>query len=243
MTQHFVEFPGSLGTLRGVWHMPVSATPVPAVILLHGFTGTKAEHQFLFVETARRLTVEGIAVLRADFYGSGDSDGVFSDMTLFTERDDAQRMFTFAAAQPGIDAARVGVLGYSMGGTVSALLTAKEPRIRALVTWAPPLTMSIADMLRLMPQPAVGGLKIGDGFIRSCHEAKTLDALSGFDRPTVVLYGSEDQSVKLSDAAAFADKVSGRLSVIEGADHHFNSVEWRETLISASVRHFVDLLL
>ncbi len=253
MSQRFVEFPGDLGTLRGVWDEQDSASVstqisaparmFPAVILLHGFTGSHTESQFLFVETARRLAKAGIAALRADFYGSGDSDGSFQDMTIPTELADARRMFAFAAMQAGVDPTRVGVLGYSLGGCIAGLLAGSEPRLGALVLWAPAATLNMSTWLDAQPQPpAVGGLVLNSAFAQSCREAKPLQALAGFDRPTLVLHGDQDGTVPLADGAAFADKVGGRLQVIEGADHGFSHPEWREALIGATIGHFADTL-
>ena len=247
-TQRFVEFPGDLGTLRGVWHHPDSgAARVPAVMLLHGFTGSATEHQFLFVETARRLAAAGIAALRADFYGSGNSDGRFSEMTVETEVADARHMFAFMAAQTGVDTAQLGVLGYSLGGCVAGLFVGgtlgTEPHVQSLCLWAPVAHLRMATWIEAQAPPAhIGGLELNAGFAQSCRNANPVEALAGFDRPTLVLHGDQDSSVPLADGAQFADKVGGRLHVIEGADHNYNDPTWREAVIGATVQHFTETL-
>jgi len=60
--------------LAGVMHIPeIRRKSYPAVVMFHGFTGNKCESHFIFTKTARRLVLRGIAVLRFDFMGSGDS--------------------------------------------------------------------------------------------------------------------------------------------------------------------------
>ncbi|RPI95812.1 MAG: alpha/beta fold hydrolase, partial [Chloroflexi bacterium] len=111
-----IEFQGPLGTLRGMLHRPAAAGPSPVVLLLHGFTGQHIEDQRLFVQFARCLADGGYAVLRFDFYGSGDSDGEFDQFTMRSEVADAVTALDWLAAQPGLDIKRIGVVGLSMGG-------------------------------------------------------------------------------------------------------------------------------
>src|SRR2546426_5960176 len=51
----------------------------PGVVLFHGFTGDRMESHWLFVKCSRALALAGIASLRFDFYGSGESEGEFSE--------------------------------------------------------------------------------------------------------------------------------------------------------------------
>ena len=96
----------------GMLHAPDGAEGLsPAVVMFHGFTGTKVEPHRLFVKTARRLAEEGFYVLRFDFRGSGDSEGEFREMTLEGEISDAKASLDFILSQPGVDRGRIGVIG------------------------------------------------------------------------------------------------------------------------------------
>ncbi len=241
----YVEIAGELGTLRGFWHPPqgTAGKPAPAVVLLHGLTGSHVENGFLFVGAARRLAAAGIAALRVDFYGSGDSDGDFVDMTAWTELSDARRIFDFAASQPEVDPKRIGVLGFSMGGGVAALLAGVEPRIRSMVAWAPSLDPRLADLLMSMPSPPYyGGLELGQGFIQSLREVKPLEGLAKFNGPVLALHGDKDETVSFGSGALFAEKTGGRLQLIENANHTFDHPAWRAELFDATVKHFAETL-
>lgn len=241
----YVEVAGEFGTLRGFWHSPqgTAGKPAPAVVLLHGLTGSQTSDGFILVGMARRLAAAGIAALRVDFYGSGNSDGNFVEMTAWTELSDARRIFDFAASQPGIDPKRVGVLGFSMGGGVVALLAGVEPRIRSMVAWAPSLDPRLADLLTsILSPPFYGGLELGQGFIQSLREVKPVEALAKFNGPVLVLHGDKDETVSLGSGALFAEKTGGRLQVIENANHTFDHPAWRAELFDATVKHFAETL-
>ena len=124
-------------TLRGCC-TSIILGKVPVVCIFHGFTGTKVEPHFIFVKLSRRLEKAGIASLRFDFGGSGESDGDFEDMTILTELEDAKAILDYAKSLPFADAERIGVVGLSMGGTVASLLAGERKEdVAALCLWAP----------------------------------------------------------------------------------------------------------
>ncbi len=81
----------------GILHLPDGRTKVPGVLLLHGFTGHKAEIHRMLVKLARKLAAHGIGCLRFDFRGCGDSAGEFEEMTLRTKLCDATVALKFLA--------------------------------------------------------------------------------------------------------------------------------------------------
>src|SRR5690242_9112874 len=96
-------------TLRGVLHQPAEGVPgpAPAVVFFHGFTGNRMESHWMFVRCSRALAEAGVASLRFDFYGSGESDGEFRQMTLTGEIADGRAAVAFLRKQNGIDPQRV----------------------------------------------------------------------------------------------------------------------------------------
>lgn len=120
----------------GMLHLPEVPGPVPAVAIYHGFTGTKIEPHRIFVKMARALNALGIAAVRFDFRGSGDSEGDFADMTVTGEISDAVKILDFLAGLPEVDASRLGILGLSMGGAVAATVAGIDERVKSLTLWS-----------------------------------------------------------------------------------------------------------
>jgi ABC-2 type transport system ATP-binding protein len=112
---------------------------VPAVLLAHGFGGTKQSVR----DDAESLAERGYAVLTWTARGFGASGGQIHLDSPDHEVRDAARLLDWLAARPEVrtDAAgdpRVGVVGGSYGGALALLLAAQDPRVDAIVpgiTW------------------------------------------------------------------------------------------------------------
>src|SRR5271154_567915 len=122
----------------GMLHLPEGKGKFPAVLILHGFTGTRIEPHRMFVKLSRALVEHGIASLRFDFRGSGDSAGDFEEMTIRSEVADSLEAIKFLARHKSINSRRLALIGFSMGGAVAAHVLAREKhRIKSLVLLAP----------------------------------------------------------------------------------------------------------
>lgn len=230
-----VEIAGPLGILRGILHRPDGMEAAPAVILLHGFTGQHIEQDRLFVQAARTLAGIGFAALRVDFYGSGDSDGDFEEFSVQTELDDAVVLLDWISAQPGIDPARIGVLGLSLGGCVAALLAGQDPRVRALVLWNAVSIPSLHfdEIAQEGPDTyIVGGQRVSAQFLDTFYALDIAGALRPYAGPALIVRGTGDDVVPLPETEALQAVLGARgdLALIEGADHTFQDPIWRENV-------------
>ncbi|PYV05908.1 MAG: alpha/beta hydrolase, partial [Acidobacteria bacterium] len=131
----------------------------PGVVLFHGFTGDRMESHWLFVKCSRALALAGIASLRFDFYGSGESEGEFSEVTLQGEIADARVAIEFFRRQKGINPERTGLLGLSLGGTIAASV-AGPARAAALALWS---ALAHPAELRELAETAASPIPDGDG--------------------------------------------------------------------------------
>lgn len=120
----------------GILHLPKNKTQVPAVLICHGFAGNKSGRHRLYVVLAEKLAELGIATLRIDFRGSGDSEGDFDQMTIASEISDALCALNFLKTHSVIDPNRLGILGNSFGGVIATQVAAKDSSIKSLVLLA-----------------------------------------------------------------------------------------------------------
>jgi ABC-2 type transport system ATP-binding protein len=129
-------------TLDTRLYLPASATraqPGPAVLLAHGFGGTKES----VATSAQELAGQGYVVQTWSARGFGRSGGEISLNDPAFEVTDARRLLDRLAAMPEVakDATgdpRVGVVGGSYGGGLALLLAAYDDRVDAVVpqiTW------------------------------------------------------------------------------------------------------------
>ena len=117
-------------TLAGTYTVPADMGPFPAVVLLTGSgpedrNETYQGHQ-PFAVLADYLTRQGIAVLRFDDRGVGQSGGTLQGTTSADYTTDAQAALAWLRAQPGIRKNQVGLIGHSQGGT-AAIGAAGQP--------------------------------------------------------------------------------------------------------------------
>lgn len=237
MAEHLIAFDGPLGKLRGVLHIPDRDGHVPGIVLLHGFTGQHIEDQRLFVQAGRYLAEAGYAVLRMDFYGSGNSDGAFDEMTVHSEVDDAIAMLDWFCAQPGIDPDRFAVIGLSLGGAITALLAAFDRRVKAAVFWnavAEP-RLHFGEIARDGPHAGVtGGMRVSPAFLETFYAMDVIGAVQRYGGPGLVIRGTADDVVPAQEADALAAALGerGTLRMIEDADHTFQHPAWRADLFA-----------
>jgi alpha/beta superfamily hydrolase len=121
----------------GVLHHPLASHKVPVVLTCHGFAGTKIGKYRIYVNLAEQLAKVGIATLRIDFRGSGESEGLFSDMTINSEVSDVLKSLDFLRHHHQIDMNRIGILGNSFGSVISVLAANRDHLIKSMVLLAP----------------------------------------------------------------------------------------------------------
>jgi hypothetical protein len=142
--QELVKFdsPGAGAQLAGTLTLPPGKGPFPAVVLIsgsgpNGRNETVMGHQ-IFLVLADHLTRSGLAVLRYDKRGVGQSGGDYLHATTRDFALDAEAATAWLRARPEIDPLEVGLVGHSEGGLVAPLVAASDPRIAFMVLLAAP---------------------------------------------------------------------------------------------------------
>ena len=109
----------------------------PLVLMLHGFGSNKDEVGNLFKNIAFNLAEKEISSLRIDFSGFGESEKRSLDTTINSLLEDATKAFEYLMTLPSIENKPIGVLGFSLGGAIGILLSAKQQeKIKALALWS-----------------------------------------------------------------------------------------------------------
>jgi dienelactone hydrolase len=248
----------------------------PAVVVVHGFKGFK--DWGMFPPFAERLARGGVTAVSPNLSGSGvDDAGSFSlpdrfgHNTFSAELADVDRVVgALAAGELGVaPPSRIGLVGHSRGGGVAVLQTARDPRVRALVTWS-----AISSVERWSPQEQSAWRERGvkeivnartgerlplfpdvlDDIAR--HANDRLDILAAATRvrvPWLIVHGAEDESVSPLEGealrAAGAPAGSAFLEV-PGPWHTFGAVHpWRggtpelDRVVDASLAHLSAALV
>jgi len=119
---------------------PVGEGPFPAVVLVSGSGAQNRDEEYLghkpFLLIADHLTRNGIAVLRYDDRGFGESTGSRISATTEDYMEDALCAFEYLSKRPDIDKKRVGIIGHSEGGTISFMAAARNKEIAFIISLA-----------------------------------------------------------------------------------------------------------
>jgi dipeptidyl aminopeptidase/acylaminoacyl peptidase len=100
---------------------------MPAIIICHGVGANRSD----FTELAVSLSKRGYAVLVFDFRAHGESGGSRTSLG-YHEQKDIIAALGFLKAQPDIDGKRLGIYGFSMGGSAAILAAAQTAEFRAV---------------------------------------------------------------------------------------------------------------
>jgi len=238
----------------------------PLVVIAHGFGGSRNETG-AFITVAQELAERGVASIRMDFPGSGDSTESFANNNLSNMLKDMQASRNYAVAQPQVDRDRVGLFGWSMGGRLVILAAAQDDSYKAIATWAPAATNGNDSMVNSfggreayddykaravrdgsVPFATFWGLELELGlkFFTDMEQSMALDAARDFEGPLLVLYGDLDDVVlpEVSEALIKGAVSSSEVvrHVVKGADHGLGVFSDEPALTQEAVSTTVEFL-
>lgn len=253
-----VVFDGSRGKLFGVIHIPEEKIS-PGVILFHGFTGNKSESHFIFTKLARRLCKEGICVLRFDFYGSGDSEGNFEEMTLETEMNDGEKAIQFLKTFEFIDKEKIGLCGLSMGAVTATYVASKFNEVKGLCLWSPLafpkiiknkiLTKKIRNKIEKYGKCYIPGMGhyIGKGFLTSLDNICMEKFAEKYRWNVFIIHTKDDASLDLKNALFYFEKFhknacNMKMLILDKGGHVFTSEESENIVLEETTKFFKECL-
>lgn len=227
-------------SLRG-WYVP--SRNHAAVVVMHGFAENRT--QMLFESEA--LARAGYGVLLFDSRGHGESDG---DLVTWgdREREDLRAAVDFLSARADVDPSRLGVLGFSMGGTTALLEALEDPRLKAVAA-AGAYPSLVADTRYsygkwgpLSVQPVLWTMRLSGVDVDAVDPMAHLCDLKG--RPLLLINGDVDEYAPafLQDALFQAACEPKEYWVVKGA-HHGEYAKRAPEEYARRLRDFFDTAL
>lgn len=145
--------------LAGTITKPKGAGPFPAIVLISGSGPQNRDGEIFghkpFWVIADYMTKKGIAVLRYDERGVGESTGDFNLATSEDLKNDASLAISHLKKFPFVNQLKVGAMGHSEGGMIGWMLGADGSNLNFLVTLAAPvvpidelMTQQTEDVMR-----------------------------------------------------------------------------------------------
>ena len=136
MTEYKVNFECGNLILEGSLSLPEIPAPWAGALLCHPHSlyGGNMDNNVIQA-VSRALVAQGLAALCFNFRGVGGSQGFFGEG--IGEEEDAHAALSFLCGYEGIDAQRIGILGYSFGGMVALSAGVQSDRVQALVGISP----------------------------------------------------------------------------------------------------------
>lgn len=133
-----IEITGTRGNIPATIQLPAKSArgeELPLVVLCHGFTGNR-QGDGHFAPLAEDLAAHGIATVRLDFAGCGDSTEPYANYTLANMAADVDSVIGYMQATYGTG--KTALVGHSMGGRLASLYPQLgQYPVTALALWSP----------------------------------------------------------------------------------------------------------
>lgn len=216
--------------------IPAGEGPFPAVVILPG-TGNDRKAFGLFTMLAAELAERGIASIAIDFMGLGESTAEHIYFSYSSCNIDAKAAADYMAGLDIIDGEKIGVLGWSQGGTNAMMAAAAYPEtFKAVVTWAGAIRLGgLFEDYKASYEAAktVGyaeekfywrsSLNVGVRWFDDLEATDELAVMATIQAPLFALNGTADAMVSPKTMIEICKTVPNAIPwVIEGADHTMN---------------------
>ena len=239
-----ITIDGAVGKLSAVIQKP-EGDKMPMVMILHGFTGNKNEK--LLRTLADALEAKGVASIRFDFNGHGESEGDFVNMTVLNEIEDAKQVYEYVRDLHYVES--VSVAGHSQGGVVTSMLAGElgAENIKKVVLFAPAAVLR-DDAIRGSVMGAAydagnppesvkifGRYDLGREYMVTAQTLPIYETAWKFTGPACMIHGTADRIVPYTYSIRYDQGYKdGELHLIDGADHGFTGFEDEAAALAVS---------
>jgi len=230
-----VSFMSEGQKISGILHIPDKENPL-CVIASHGLLSSKDSEKYIAL--GERLSQEGMAMLRFDFRGLGESEGRMEDDTVSRRVIDLGTAIAFVRSHPALGK-KVGFIGSSLGGYVSLIRASMDQQIKGVVTWATPFHLD-----DLKSNKGTEGHPLPEqAFFEDLPKHRLLPLLSRVTN-CMVIHGEKDELVPVDQAWEIFHNLGApkEIHMIEGADHRLTQPAHRQRAIQLTVDWFKKVM-
>jgi hypothetical protein len=210
------------------------------VVMFHGFTGNKMETNRMFLKIDQMLEKNAISSLRFDWFGHGESDLEFSDLTVNLLIKQGKTILNYAKNHYK----KIYLLGFSMGGLIALNLLDFDPE--KLILISPAINMADIASSIYSSNPKfdkdlvdLRGFHLSKNFVESFKDMAYHGLISQYHQPILLIHGNKDQSVSIEVSRSLV-KAYPSINFIEvlGADHGYGSNAYMTRVIQ-SIQQFI----
>jgi pimeloyl-ACP methyl ester carboxylesterase len=228
--------------LCGILSNPTYLKDKPIIVLCHGFSTSKDGRTYVRLEEI--LNNSGISTLRFDFFGHGESNGKFEELTLSEAVDDIQKAIRLLKDS---GYRKIGLFGSSFGGMAS-IVTASGGQDLYVLALKSPVSDYLGVLLSRISEQELKNwkregvihftgnegeeLKLNYSFFEDATKISGYDMAKKIKIPTLIVHGSKDETVPVEQSKKTAGLIENcRLKIIEGGDHTYSKEEDFEKLL------------
>lgn len=244
------------GEISGTIVKPAGDGPFATVLMLHGFASSKDEVGGMYQRLAAQLGERGIASLRIDFQGWGESGGGMENSTVTGMVENAATAYAYLQEQDFVNSDQIGLIGFSLGGAVSLASSGQNPdwyQTMVLWSWGGNLAEEMLDGFtqeQLDEAEANGQIEVdlgwtvitlGDAFFKSLYELDVEAAFLNYPNSLFVVAGSEDFAGAYVDW--FMENAQAALKgayLVPGGDHIYAVLTDDQTMADSVIRTTAD---
>jgi len=176
-----------------------------AIIICHGFIGSRVGVDRLFVKAARSLAAQGSYVLRFDYGGCGESNGDYGALGFDSMVDQTRSAIDYVASMECVDPRRIILLGHSLGGAVAIMTAVKDKRVKRLVLWSP-VAYPFNDIVRIVGRSSYDeavkagrsdyvGYTLKPVFFDSLLQHQPFQSATKFGGEVLLVHGTSDELI------------------------------------------------
>lgn len=229
-------------SLVGILSDPMETKRAPLIILCHGLSTSKDGRTYSTLE--EKLNSYGFSTLRFDFFGHGESEGLFEELTISEAVDDITNAKNFVKKR---GYKKLGLFGSSFGGMAGILAVSQTDDFRLLGLKSPVsdyhsllMTRYEKKKLRLWKEKGYieetdldGNLmKLNYTYYQDMKKTDVYSCTSKIMCKTLMVHGDKDETVPVEQSEKTARLIRDcGLEIIEGADHIYSNPKDFERMI------------